>query len=390
MDDWYEISVAYILASRGLDRDAWDTAVEDYADLLADEALEMGFVDKLGDYHDMKENLDDIAMRETPDLTATTLGLLTGDMDWRWEQWGERERIALLYAIGSCSMDTGIKGRLLSKEIRKVREDGRVKAVVLRADSPGGDALPSDLVSRELKLTMEKKPVIVSQGFVAASGGYWISMHSDSILASPLTITGSIGVISGHLYDDGFGEKLGLSYDQVKKGSHADLGRGIGLPFLGTVPHRPYDQKELDRVEYGIKKLYNAFMEQVAEGRGMTVDEVAEIAQGRVWSGKTGLEIGLVDELGGLWMALDMAKEAAGIDPDHWVKVVEGPCKGKFDLGFLTPQLLGVDAEELAKLRDPLSGLSPRHRAYFEALQDAQGPQVLMEPFDVIDGATVY
>ena len=123
----------------------------------------------------------------------------------------------------------------------------------------------------------------------------------------------------------------------------------------------------------------------------MTVEEVSEVAQGRIWSGKAGKEIGLIDDLGGLWLALLMAKDAAGIGPDDCVSIVEGPSKGKFDLSFLAPSIIGIDADELAELRDPLYGLNPRHRAYIEALQEAGGqPMLLMVPFDIIDGATVY
>jgi protease IV len=392
LEDWYETVVAYALESRGMSRADWDKAVEEYGELLPSEALEMGFVDKVGDWHDMKEGVDEIAMRETRDVTATQLAGLRGDPVWRDEHWGLTPRIALLYAEGGCSMDTGIRGRMLSKKIRKVRDDARVKAVVLRADSPGGDPLPSDLVSRELKKTMEKKPVIISQGFVAASGGYWISMHSDKILASPLTITGSIGVISGHIWDKRVGEKLGMSYHGSQRGSHSDIYRGINLPLLGTLPHRPKNEAELERTEYAIKFLYQDFIKQVAEGRGMTEEAVAEVAQGRVWSGIDGKDNGLVDELGGLWMALQMAKDAAGIDADMPVNIIEGPGLGNFDFGMFAPSLLGIDVETIEKAANPAAAyFNERELEYLEALKNAKGePILMMEPFSIYDGAELY
>ena len=392
LEDWYETAVSYSIESRGMSREVWNKAVEEFGDLLPQEALEMGFVDKLGDWNDMKEDVDEIEMRDTQDLSATQLAGLRGDPVWRNEHWGVRPKIALLYAEGGCSMDTGIKGRLLSRKIRKVRENKSVKAVVLRVDSPGGDPLPSDLVARELKLTMEEKPVIISQGFVAASGGYWISMYSDKILASPLTVTGSIGVISAHIYDKNLGEKLGMSYHGVQRGSHADINRGINLPLLGGLPHRPKDEGELDRTEYAITTLYEDFIKQVAEGRGMTEEAVAEVAQGRVWSGIDGKENGLVDELGGLWMALQMAKDAAGIDADMPISIVEGPGLGNFDFGMFTPKLLGIDMETVEKAANPASQyFTDRELLYLETLKDAKGnPVTMMEPFSVIDGAEVY
>ncbi len=392
LEDWYETCVAYAIESRGMSRETWDKAVEEYGELLPAEALELGFVDKVGDWHDMKENIDEIEMRDTGDMTATQLAGLRGDPVWRDEHWGLTPKIALLYAEGGCAMDTGIKGRLLSKKIRKVREDHRVKAVVLRADSPGGDPLPSDLVARELKKTMEEKPVIVSQGFVAASGGYWISMHSDKIVASPLTITGSIGVISGHIWDKRVGEKLGMSYHGTKRGSHSDIYRGINLPLIGTLPHRPKNEAELERTEFAIKALYQDFLEQVAEGRDMEVDAVAEVAQGRVWSGTAGKENGLIDELGGLWLALQMAKDAAGIDPDMPVRIVEGPGLGNFDLGMFAPSLLGVEKETLEAAANPAGQyFTDREWEYLQTIKNADGePIMMMEPFSIYDGAETY
>jgi protease-4 len=236
--------------------------------------------------------------------------------------------------------------------IRAVRANPRVKAVVLRADSPGGDPLPSDLVARELRETSKIKPVIVSQGQVAGSGGYWISMYGDRILASPMTITGSIGVISGHLYDDGISRKLGIDYDHVQIGDHADVDAGPGLPGgILSIPHRPVTEEERARAESVIMGLYDDFVNAVADGRNMEPEAVERIAQGRIYTGIGGLRHGLVDEIGGLWDAIVLAKEAAGLSPGASISLLEGP-----DLGALPEDLLRPSFGMLARRDDPFTG----------------------------------
>ncbi len=185
---------------------------------------------------------------------------------------------------------------------------------MLRADSPGGDPLPSDLVAGAVRRLNEAgKPVIVSQGDVAASGGYWISMNGEEIVTTPLTITGSIGVIGAWIYDDGAGEKLGINYDGVQRGEHADLLREMRIPLLGMgLPHRALDEKELVLAKEYILEAYDAFTARVAEGRGLSVEAVREVAQGRVWMGGDAIERGLCDRFGGLTAALNLAREQAG------------------------------------------------------------------------------
>ncbi len=392
LDDWYDTVAEYVTSARGIDRTTWDRTVDEYAFLLPAEALELGLADKLGDWNEMKEAASSAPRRSTPDLSAAPVTLVAGDPRWRDEIWGELPKIALLYAEGPCAMDSGIKGRQLSRKIREAREDSRVKAVVLRADSPGGDPLPSDLVARELRQTMETKPVIVSQGFVAGSGGYWISMHSNEIVATPLTITGSIGVIGGHLYDRGATDKLGINYQGIAVGEHADLNSGIALPLLGTLPYRPYNDAELARTEAVIKDLYADFVHQVALGRHLTDAEVREIAQGRIWSGIDGKDIGLVDQLGGLWVALEAAKRAAGIAADDPVVITEGPALGGINLDALTPRLIGLDSAAVTTAAEAWRAyFSPREQGFLELLQAGNSaPLVMMPPFRISDGGLQY
>jgi protease-4 len=259
------------------------------------------------------------------------------------DPWSERPRIALVYALGVCDMDEGIAARSLVKDIEAVAEDRDIKAVVFRVDSPGGSAIPSDIVAEALKECSRKKPVIVSQGNVAGSGGYWLSMYGDVIVAAPHTITGSIGVIGLWLYDKSLKEKLGLSTDQVKAGDHADLGFGFPFPLVGMLPDRNLNEDERSRMEVLIKETYHDFVGKVAVGRNMEYDDVESIAQGRVWSGVDAKAHGLVDTLGGLITALAIAKQKAGIAADEKVTILEFPKRGLIAPDMLAPRLINAE-----------------------------------------------
>jgi protease-4 len=198
--------------------------------------------------------------------------------------------------------------------------------VVFRVDSPGGDGMASDLVAEALKKCSEKKPVIISQGQVAASGGYWISMYGDTIVAGPNSVTGSIGVIGGWIYDKGASEKLGMTSDHVKRGAHAELGFGVRLPFVGVqIPARNLTTDERAKVEELFMKFYEGFVQKVAKGRNLSAEEVKKIAEGHFYSGTDGKSIRLVDEVGGLLTALAIAQHKAGLKPDQEVDIVEIP-----------------------------------------------------------------
>jgi protease-4 len=252
------------------------------------------------------------------------------------QRWGERPKIGLVYAIGACAMDSGIKARELSKLIDALAGKRQVKAVVMRVNSPGGSALASDVVVESMRKCAKKKPVIVSQGDVAASGGYWISMYADEIVVQPTTITGSIGVIGGWVWDAGFGEKFGLDGDFVKRGEHADVLFGITVPVLGaTVPHRALTDDERDRLIDEMNGLYQGFVGKVAEGRKMTKEAVEAVAQGRVWTGSEGKALGLVDSIGGIEMAIQIARQKAGIDPEDEVEILDFNTQGLFDISTL-------------------------------------------------------
>ncbi len=343
VDDYYSYLRDTIIKARGISEPLWDSLINTKGILTASDALAAGLVDSIGTFDDMRQQVDTAARRTTGDHSSFTLDGVSGDYLWEPLAWGEPPRIVILYAVGICDMDSGINARLLAQKICDAREDPRVKAVVLRADSPGGSALASDLVARELRLTADDKPVIISQGQLAASGGYWISMYGDRIVASPLSLTGSIGVISMNLWDNGFGDKTGLTFDFVKRGKHADFRHGLRLPLIpASLPARSLTDIERARSEEIIRHLYSQFVEYVAAGRSLTVEEVDRIGQGRIWSGLRGLDLGLVDDLGGLWHAIRLAKQAAGIPPDQHLKIIQEPQLGFFNPGFFTPSFISA------------------------------------------------
>ncbi|MBU1297984.1 MAG: signal peptide peptidase SppA, partial [Bacteroidetes bacterium] len=344
VDDYYKLAKSDICESRKISPERFDQLVDDVVLFLSEDALKEGLVDTLGRWETVKEI---IKKWEGEEKKMVGTGALTKFRLPYDNYWGEPPRVAVIYALGACAMDEGITARKLVKDVQAVTDDSRVKAVVLRVDSPGGDALASDYIAEALKKCKEKKPVIISQGYVAASGGYWLSMYGDTIVAAPNTITGSIGVIGGWLYNKGLKDTLGMSTDFVKVGKHADLGFGFRLPFIGVgIPDRNMTDEERSKVELMIKTMYKEFVTKVASGRKKQFDDIEPIAQGRVWSGYDGKQNGLVDVLGGLEIAIQIARDRAGICPKQDVKIVEYPEKGLIDMSFLKPKLFGVSIED--------------------------------------------
>ncbi len=325
--DTYDEFAKDVSAVRKMSRAKFDSLVNHELYFTADEAVRFGLVDTIGRRDKAKKFAKEVSGKRT--IFFTSYGSLLEERAER-DEWGIPPQIALVYALGLCDLETGIRGRYTSRVLSKLAKNKRIKAVVLRADSPGGDALPSDLVDEGVGKVSEKKPMIVTQGNVAASGGYWISMSADDIFVSPYTITASIGVIGGWLYNDGFGDKIGFTYDHVQRGNHADLGSGIRLPFLNVaVPDRNLNDEEQRQVKRLMLKFYDNFVEKVAERRDLETAYVDSVGQGRVYMGRRGLELKLVDRIGGLEDALTLAKERAGLSPNRYVEIVEYP-KRKF------------------------------------------------------------
>jgi protease-4 len=218
------------------------------------------------------------------------------------------EKIAVIYANGEIidgdGNDNTIGSITLSKAIREARENKKVKAIVMRVNSPGGSALASEVIRREVELAKAEKPFIISMGSYAASGGYWISTEGDHIFADPTTLTGSIGVFGTFPNAKKFmNEKLGLTFDVVKTNENADFGSMVE-------PLTPY---QLAMLQKYVGNTYNDFTALVARTRGLRQSYVDSIGQGRVWTGADALELGLVDEMGGLDKAIEYAAKAANL-----------------------------------------------------------------------------
>lgn len=237
-------------------------------------------------------------------------------------------QIALIYANGPIlpsveslfASTSVITPNALKTAFEKARTDDSVQAVVLRVDSPGGSALASDLIWREVMLTQREKPVVVSMGDVAASGGYYIAMAAGTIVAHPSTLTGSIGVFGGKLNMKGLYNKVGLTKEIITYGQNSTLYSDYG----GFTP------TERERVEKLMKTIYEDFVGKAATGRNKSFAEIDEIAQGRVWTGQQAKALGLVDELGGLDTALSIAKEQAGFSADDAVNLIVLPKQKPF------------------------------------------------------------
>ena len=218
--------------------------------------------------------------------------------------------IAVYYAYGeidggsSASTEEGINSEKVIRDLRKLKDDENVKAVVLRVNSPGGSAYGSEQIWYAVEQLKKEKPVIVSMGDYAASGGYYIACNADTIVAEPTTLTGSIGIFGMMPNAKGLTEKLGLNFDVVKTNPYADFGNLT----------RPMNDGEKGLMQMYVNNGYKLFLTRCSDGRGISMEELDKIAQGRVWTGSTAKELGLVDELGGLDKALEIAVAKAGVD----------------------------------------------------------------------------
>lgn len=281
-----------------------------------------------------------------------------------------KDKIAVIYASGSIEGGEGddqtIGSDRISKAIRKARLDENVKAIVLRVNSPGGSSLASDVIWREVVLAKAVKPVVASMGDVAASGGYYISCAADTIIASPNTITGSIGVF-GLLMNlkSLMNNKLGVTIDTVKTNHYADLGSAF----------RPLTQAERDIIQNSVNEIYDSFITKVAEGRGMKKADVDSIGQGRVWSGVDAKELGLVDVLGGMEDAIEIAAKMAKLD--HY-RVAEYP-EQKDPFKAFMEELQGQGEDVMVK-----NALGENYRFYktLDDMRKMEGIQARM-PFDI-------
>tara|TARA_B100001173_G_scaffold250926_1_gene221802 strand:- start:2076 stop:3584 length:1509 start_codon:yes stop_codon:yes gene_type:complete len=292
--------------SRGIETASLDALVDKLVVTDAENALTNGIIDGLV-YEDEFENkikaaLDFDAEKELKVVNFNKINVRIQEYDKEIT-----DRIAIIYAQGPILYSEGseniIGKEAINKAFQEVLENKNIKAAVLRIDSPGGDALTSEIILNASRALKDKKPFVVSMGNVAASGGYYISCLADIIFANPMTITGSIGVLAAFPNIRGMTDKIGINAEQVTTHNNS-MGYSVFEPLSGGFRKS---------VKTSIEKIYHTFKSRVAEGRTLSMEKVEQIAQGRVWSGKDALHIGLVDSLGGLQEAIAAASDLAGL-----------------------------------------------------------------------------
>jgi protease-4 len=288
----------------------------DRSPLLSNEALEAGLVDAL----DYRDQVYDEAKKRAGE--GAKLLYLSRYLEKSKGPHKKSKSIALIYGVGRVVRgksgfdlvfgDVKMGSETVSSAFREAIEDKNIKAILFRVDSPGGSYIASDTIWREtVRAKKSGKPVIVSMGNLAGSGGYFVAMHADKIIAQPGTITGSIGVVAGKMHTAGFWDKLGVCWDELHIGENATMWTGA----------KDYTQTEWERLEASLDRVYDDFTSKVAEGRKLPIEQVLEIAKGRIWTGEDAKNVGLVDELGGFQLALSHAKKAAGIADEEEVKL---------------------------------------------------------------------
>jgi protease-4 len=368
-----------IAASGRITRDRFDQLVNEEPYVTATRMKELGLVDDLARWEDVEREL--AAGGHGKPRPYAELAQRRWQPD---ETWGPVPTVALVYLVGDCAMDTGIRARATAPAMRKLREDPEVGAVVLRVDSPGGDPLASDLVADETrKLRAAAKPVHVSQGRVAGSGGYWISADGDSIAGGPFTITGSIGIIGGWVWNDGFGKKLGLTSDRVQIGRSADLLGGLRIPFLGAqLPERNLDEGERRHIHGVFDDLYGTFVRGVAKARRLEESRVRELAEGRVYDGKTAVENKLIDRIATLEETLESAKRGLKVGRGQRVRVVEYPPRPLVRLPRWLPGGLAGPRGFLGDAAGAANADEPRllETSVFQQILDQPGRPLLLTP----------
>ena len=337
----------------------------------ADKALEYGLVDNLY-YKD--QVLEELKGLTGSNKSINTIGNTKYAKSYK-DKNASKNEVAIIYASGQIydgkgDEEMGIYSENLSKTIRKAREDENVKAVVLRVNSPGGSAVASAIIGRELDLTKEVKPVIVSMGNYAASGGYWISAKGDYIFADPTTLTGSIGVFGTFPNAQGLlNDKIGLTFDVAKTNENSDFGSIT----------QPLTEFQYNKLQQMVVKTYNDFTNRVAEGRGLTQAYVDSIGQGRVWAGADAIGLGLVDQLGDMEDAIAYAVQKANLGNDY--KVTELPKQKEF-FTRLMESMSGNDDKLDAVMKQKL-GVYYDYIQGLENLQKNTGIQARL-PFDMI------
>ncbi len=356
-----------IAKSRGLTVDNINKMADAFVIRNTQDAVEQKIIDGSKYRDEVIDELVTLTGAEKPEkLEIVKLSAYNNVQKEKKHKKGPKDKIAVIYASGEINSGKGdnqsIGSETLSQAFRKARRDTSVKAIVLRVNSPGGSGLASDVIWREAVLAQKVKPLIVSMGDLAASGGYYISCPADVIVASEVTLTGSIGVF-GLMFNtqELMNKKLGITFDGIKTNKFADLGDMT----------RPMSEAEKEIIQTGVEEFYTIFIGKVGDGRKMNVDSVDLIGQGRVWSGANAMEIGLIDEFGGIDRALTIAAEKAGITDYKTMELPERPDP----IEELIKQLTGE-----AKIKILQSELGENYYYYqkMKSFQHMQGIQARM------------
>jgi protease-4 len=370
LDDVYNHFLTGLSDARGLSVTELRQIANDYEGIDPNSALSSSLVDVI-DHRDAALNRlrDRLGLEEDEDIKRVSLSTYAkaskADKDY-----SVKDKIAIIYAEGAIVDGNGTPGTIgdeqYVKYIKEARKSDRIKAIVLRVNSPGGSAMASENIWKEIRLTQEAgKPVVVSMGDYAASGGYYISAAADSIFAEPNTLTGSIGVFS--LIPDAsdlMNEKLGIHFDTVKTGDFS----------LGITPFFPMSPQGARLMQIRTDSMYETFLQRVSEGRGLLRDSVHAIAQGRVWTGNAGLKIGLVDALGGLDRAIDAAATLAELDE---YRTTDYP-KVKDPIQQLMEQWLGEENVRAQAMLKYQLGDQYKHYRLVKDLAESKGVQARM------------
>lgn len=361
-----------ISASRNISSDELNTLADELAGRTATKALNAKLIDKIG-YEDEFEAGIQHAMGENTLVNRMDIyeyATYTGN---RRANDSSTDKIAVIYAQGEIMYTEGDENTIgqvvMSEAFTEARENPNVKAIVLRVNSPGGSALASELIWREIELTKRTKPVIVSMGDLAASGGYYISCNADKIFAEPNTITGSIGVFGTIPNIHELAEDLGINAEQV----------GTNKNSVDYSIFEPLSDEQRALIKEGIEDIYDLFTQRVADGRGMTQEAVDEIAQGRVWTGNDAVKIGLVDEIGGLDMALEAAASAAEISN---YQILELPVYEKDLQSIINQYTNGFVQTKEDILKEELGDKNYQLLQKMKKLSQMKGPQLLL-PYEI-------
>ena len=369
---WGKI-VEDISESRDISVEKLNQIADNLSTIDSDQLLETGMVDGLIYYDEMLTLMKEkLGVEEKDDLEAVSLKNYK-DAHVKEKKEYSKDKVAVIYAMGSVVDGNAGEGYIsserISKAIRKARRDKSVKAIVFRINSGGGSGSASDVIHREVMLAAREKPVVASMGDVAASGGYYIAAPADTIMASPGTITGSIGVFG--LFPNVqklMNEKIGVTTDVVKTNENSNILTAMD----------PLDPQERVIVQKMIDDFYVNFVTIVAEGRGKTYDEIDAIAGGRVWAGVNALDLGLIDMYGGLEKSIEVAAEMAGLENYR----VQSLPRLEDPMAAIMKQLTGNSLARTDRILQRELGVSYRHYRKIQDIQKMQGIQAIM-PYEI-------